>query len=196
MPRRRSRSFSRSRMQKGRQGLWVRQPSFSWTVRSAGLGVASDLVITPNDWEREFQVGTQPKRGAGGPVLQRMFVKIGINFVYTQATDGTLIVPGVETLIWTQDAAFSTQVTSNTSFDDTLLDNRVLHYGLIGTKSQDVVAGTEVTVNWMTDIEVKAKARLSQVSVGVAFRTNFDTASTGAVDFSSLGIVSSYLTTP
>jgi len=195
MPRRAAlRNFKRSKM--GRQGLWVRQPSFSWTVRSSGLGVASDLVITPANWERELQTGTQPKRGPGGPVLQRMFVHIAINYVYTQATDGTLVAPAVETLVWTQDAAFTTQVIDNSSFDDTVLDNRVLFYGLMKNGSQNVVAGTETVINWHTMIDVKSKARMSGTSVGVAFRTNFDTADTGTVDFSSLGIVSSYVTTP
>ncbi len=56
--------------------------------------------------------------------------------------------------------------------------------------------GSEMVVNWHKDIDVKAKARLSGQSVGIAIRMNFNTASTGAVDFSSLGIVSSYLKTP
>lgn len=196
MPARRTRRRSTVRRM-GRQGLWVRQPSFSWTSRSTALGVLSDLIVTPLDWERELQVGTQPKRGSGGPVLQRMFISAGMNFVYNETTDGTVIAPAAEMLIWTQSSEFGTQVVDNTTFDDTLLANRVLYYGLIKPSYHETVRDAARTVlNWSHVVDVKAKARLSGVSVGVAIRMNFDVDSTGTVDFSTLGITSSYLTTP
>lgn len=180
------------RVQSGRQGLWLRQASYSPTLVEQVTGTFSDIVATPDDWERDYQVGTQTMRGAGASRLERMFGQF--SFQTTYDTDGaTPISPVFEVLIWEQSAQFASLVTDGTQFDNILENQRVLWHKTYESLVRKNVTGA--VFSGYCSFEVKSKVRLADKSLGFAIRLGFDTAfSTRGTDVLANWV--GYVTTP
>jgi len=193
--RRRKPFASRSRMANGRQGLWLRQPAFSPTLQLASLGIFSDLVADPSDWERDDQIGVQTKKGRGQTRLERQFGEWDFALRFTNTTNP--VIPSFEVMVWEQSSQFATIVTDNATFDTTLENNRILWYSTYPVNAAYRPGAADSTgylyghARW----DVKSKARLSDRAIGLAVRLGFDTAAAGTATVPLANWVG-YVTTP
>ncbi len=204
MPRRASRrnrpAVRRARKGSGRQGLWIRQPSFSPTEVQATTATFSDFVLDPTMWERTEQVGTQPKKGAGGAMLERIFCQFSFIVTFDADTSGSFIIPSCEALCSMQSDQFVNTIVSNTTFDASLENERVLwheEYARTDSNFRESAGGAFVgQVQFSGKFESKMKARLADRAIAMSWTLGFDTGGTGISDVSATAIWSAYMTTP
>lgn len=185
----------------GRQGMWLRQPAFNLTQQVATVGLYSDLIYSASDWERNIQTITQPKR-AGGTRLESFNLEVNAlaNIVNTV---GNFITPAMEILLWVQPTAFVNYVTTNTAFDNVLLDesSRVLWYQTAPWENGATNVGSGGTItrnvfNSNTKVLRKAKARLADQAIGLAVRLNFDVTTGVGNDANPLCKLDCWVTSP
>ncbi len=183
-----------SRRKTGRQGLWIRQQIFQ--PQGFGNGLYTALIATPADWEREAAQTSNPKRGAGGTVLQRIIGSFQLSLNTTEGfSDANTF---IEVMLWVQDAAFASLVSDSASFDTTFEGQRLLHYDIMTLDYQSYVSDItdELRMGGRIKWDLKSKARLADQAIGIALRLNYDPTQI-AVNDQILGITSSvYVTTP
>ena len=186
---------TRTRMGNGRQGLWLRQPAFSPTEQQASLGIFSDLVADPGDWERDDQIGVQTKKGRGQTRLERQFGEFSFALRFPNTVNP--VIPAFEVMVWEQSSQFGTIVTDNATFDTTLENNRILWYSTYPVMAAYRPGGSDNTgylygsARW----DVKSKARLSDRSIGLAIRLGYDIDAAGT-GTDTLANWVGYVTTP
>lgn len=191
---RRSRRSSRVR-KAGRQGLWVRHETFTPSTVVTAPKYTEDAVIFPDLWEREIQDLTNPKRGAGGPLMKRAFGSV--SWEIKQADDvSTINAPNFEVLIF----GASTEegpATAASQFVVNLENQRILHYKMVGPNtSLNVFNNPGGRTRWygMLTFDIKVNARLA--GQDIVFSTRCSESETADVAINVRAQFSAYLTTP
>ncbi len=196
----RRRFGQRRRKGVGRQGLWIRQPAFSPTEVQATTATFSDLVLTPDMWERAEQVGTQPKKGAGSAMLERIFCQFSFIVTFDADSAGSFVIPSCEALCSMQSDQFANTIISNATFDASLENERVLwheNFNRTDSSFRESAGGAYVgQVQFSGKFESKMKARLADRAVALSFKMDFDTGGTGISDVATTAIWTAYMTTP
>ncbi len=188
------RRASRSRRFKmGRQGLWIRHEVFiPSNVVTAPL-LTEDAVVFPDQWERVSEDTSQPKYGAGGPVLQRVFGSC-IWEIDEADSANTILAPNFEVLVFiasTQEPA----ATAAGDFAANLENQRVLHYSTMGPQVYARVP-TATSLRWNATLRFDSKAKARLAGNDVVVMTRCSESETASVTIRARLQVSAYLTTP
>ncbi len=190
----------RPRKGSGRQGLWIRQPSYSPTLVEASTATYSDIVLDPSMWERAEQVGTQPKKGAGGAMLERLFCQFSFIVTFDADSAGSFVIPSAECLCSMQSDQFANVIVGTTTFNASLENERVLwheEYARTDSSFRESAGGAFVgQVQYSGKFESKMKARLADRAVTQSWTLGFDTAGTGISNVSQTAVWTAYMTTP
>lgn len=190
--RRRSRGFTK---RQGRQGLWVRHETFTPTDVVTAPKYTEDAVVFPQIWEREQLDLTNPKKGAGGPLLKRAFGSV--SWEIRQAdTAATVNSPNFEILVFaasTEEPAASAAA----DFAANLERQRVLHYSMMGPVATILVANdTGDATRWYGNMafDIKVAARLAGQDIVIS--TRCAESETANVTIGVRVQFSAYVTTP
>ncbi len=184
MPRRTRTRFARRSRPPG-HSFWLRPPAFSVSLQEAANGVFSSILLNEADFSDPSLALNDTMKGA--PILERIVCNIGYDQIiseqYFSPAGFNQVTMLVEAMLFTQDDTFATTVTDTTTFDAILENNRILGYEVM---KWDMAAGTDYVTNTLTagqsqvrcraEIAPKSRVKLREKSVGMAIRTNFDTA--------------------
>ncbi len=191
----RRRRSSRRSMKQGRQGLWIRYETFTPSDVVTAPKLTEDALIFPELWEREENQITQPKRGAGGPIMKRCFGSVSWE-IREDETANTVLIPNVEVLVF---AAATTEpaATAAGDFGTALENQRILHYSMHGMDNfHNVTTQAANRFRWSQTVnfDVKVSARLAGQDI-VLMTRNSETETVDVV----IGVraqFSAYMTTP
>lgn len=166
----------------GRKFFWFRFTPFGVTLREAASATHSDIFLDNSDWVSPVAGINETQRG--GPRLERLIVEFGLaidgdDSFWVPAGDGNIdIIP--EFMIWKQSDQFGSVVTGSTSFDLSRDDQRIIMDTVpeLGPyNSKDLAPGGRSIRSVRGRYETKSKVRLSDASLGIAWRGFFDTGS-------------------
>lgn len=176
----------------GRQGLWFRYGRFTATqIGGASPLVYQNSIVTEDMWRRDDDSFTQPKRGAGGPLLTSLFGNFHFRGRFDDTTDPTA---DFELLVW-EEAVGSPPIATAPDFYAKMDNEHVLHYSYVVGKTVITNATNNIsTLTVSKSFRVKTKTRLSGRVVMFAVRCS----ATGALLTTRelIGSVSGYITTP
>ncbi len=165
-----------------RRLFWLRLEPFFMTERENSTGTFSDILAGETDWYDPSASLNESRRG--GARLERVFLSAGANLLATQdqftaSGEGNFGII-IDSMLRTQSDQFATTVVSSALFSLALANDRVLAYGthhFPGNQSQFLqqseVGDSLARFIWRSnyEVDVKAKARLTEKSI--AFDTRF-----------------------
>lgn len=168
----------------GRSFYWFRFTPFALTLREAATATHADILLTESDWANPSSVSNQTRQG--GPRLERFIIDYGLalegeHLFFDAAGDAQFaLIP--EFMVWKQSDQFITTVISSATFDTTRDNQRIIMdeipSGARDFQNIDPTTTAEPTVRSVQGkYETKSKVRLSEGSLGIAWRGFFNTAS-------------------
>lgn len=179
---RKKRSYTRRYAGKknGRNYFWIRLENFALTSRDTADGVYGDYVLSEDNYQNPSAGLNETRKG--GPRLERMFGHLS----FAAQVEGSFIDSNPEMLcdcmVFTQTDQFVFSIGDTAGFDTTLANQRILSFGTARFNGMVVSPGSvndTVIQRVRYDFDIKSKARLAEMSIGVALRANFDLANLG-----------------
>ncbi len=184
---RRTKRFRRSfaGMQNGRSFFWFRFTPFSLTSREVSTATRSDIMLTESDWANPSVTSNQTRKG--GPRMERLIIDFGLSVegdvgFWDAALEANIaFIP--EFMIWKQSDQFVSLVTSSATFDDTRENQRIIMDEIPSGEREftniDPTSTAEPCIRSVQGkYETKSKVRLSEGSLGIAWRGLFDEGAT------------------
>lgn len=165
------------------KSFWLRPPAFTVDITDTGNGICASTILAPGDFESPSVALNDTQKGA--PILERLVIDCGLNLYvgkgYFDPAVFAQVGMMVEAMIWTQPDQYVPLVTTTTSFDEVLENQRILGYEVM---KWDVIPGVtygsggaddpKLIIKCRSHFEPKSRVKLREQSLCVAFRTNMN----------------------
>lgn len=171
---RRRRSVRRGPRGPGRQKIWVHDQAGTIPLVAPGNGIFAADLIVPSDWEREVTANAGPSKAMkGGARMEGMYLDLAFQFT-NSSTPFAPLVP--EIMLWQQSSGFLNLVSSQSTWNTTFQNQRVLLYTFANSPINGFT-GSSSGLGSQTErarYQIKSKVRLNEMQIGLAVRVGVD----------------------
>lgn len=156
--------------------FWLRPPAFTLGEVQASNGINAAIVLEEADFVNPSALLNDTQKGA--PVLERAIIHMGFSQINTadfwEPAAFNQVQLMIEYMVWTQEDDNLNEVTSGSTFDSVLENNRILAYGVMPYLNQTTAVSSALQQGGASvKLDLKSKVRLREKAVGAAIRANF-----------------------